>query len=287
MKRITLLLLVFLGLTTSIFAQWEIGIGGLGVGPVDRFQGSLYKNGGGLFINLTTKSFLSDNQPWELRFGLYMDGVDAGRKSFDTKLSDPPDAEGEIEFANCQIGHHLITRLGYQVTPKITVFMDGIVGHRKFHSETLTGLKEYKEEYKTDVEKIFVARTFRYGVGMGSRIGLTKSFGLEIRADYTRGGQVTYFDLKSIVESDDAFLYESQTWKHSDLFMVSLSANWKLFKIEPGTSTNSSTPNNTYTPSYRTTPSRTTTPTTPKKKTVTPTKPIQKKEEKKEEKINW
>ena len=153
------------------------------------------------------------------------------------------------------------------------------------------------DEYEDDIQTIHKHRTFRYGVGIGSRIGLGRSFGLEIRADYTRGNQATYFDLDQTVETSTSIEYESQSWPHTDLFVYGIALNWKLFRPTPSNNDYSSPSNGTYSsPSNRTydyndsrtttSPSRTTTTrTTKQKKKVTTTNDIKKKE--KEKKITW
>ncbi|MFT7591769.1 MAG: hypothetical protein ACI9UJ_001698, partial [bacterium] len=189
------------------------------------------------------------------------------------------------------VGNHFITRFGYKVNPKITVFTDGIIGHRKFYSETSTGVKGYSEEYEDAVERIHTSRTFRYGVGLGTRFNLGKSFGIEVRADYTRGNEASYFDLDKIEETTTSIEYTSETWKHSDLFVWGIALNWKLHRNHSTGYNGSSTPNtNTYTPTptYRTSSPRTRTSSPSKpKKTVTPKKDIKKKEEKKDVPITW
>ncbi|MBO6515519.1 MAG: hypothetical protein JJ975_03120 [Bacteroidia bacterium] len=291
MKR-TLLLLTFslCGIASSL-AQWQFGFGAVGLGPVDRFDSSVYKPGSGMFFNLTTKSFLPQNQPFELRFGAYFDRLNAGKETFDVALADPINEEGEVAFKNYNVGQHFITRFGYKANDRVTFFTDAIVGHRKFVSQTVTGVKGSSEEYEDDVQKVHTHRTFRYGVGAGMRIGLKPAFGFEIRADYTRGNQATYFDMNSIEETATSFEYESETWPHTDLFVLGVALNWKLFKVEQDHSSIERTaPNNYYSPSptYRRPPSRTNSTPRREKKKVTPTKDIRKKEEKKEEeKINW
>lgn len=292
MSRILPLVALLCFLFSPAHAQWELGFGGVGLGPVDRFEGSVYKPGAGLFFNLTTQSFLPEGQPWELRTGIYIDRLKAGKKAFDVMLSDPINEEGETRFENFNIGHHMIVRLGYKASPTITLFTDGIVGHRHFFSETTTGIKGYSEEYEDDVKRVHSYRTFRYGVGFGTRIAAGRSFGIEVRADYTRGNNATYFDMNSIEETSTSFEYEDQSWDHTDLFVYGVALNWKLFRPQvnndvPPSSTNSPTyysPTPSYSSPRRTSP-------TPRgskpKKTVTPGKDIKKKEEKKEEKINW
>lgn len=291
MKRVILLFLLVTSMSSSLLAQWEFGFGAIGLAPVDRFDSSVYKPGAGVFLNLTTKSFLDANQPWQLRFGFYMDYLNAGKEKFDVMLADPINEEGEIEFKNFNVGHHLFTRFGYQVNNRVTIFTDGIIGHRRFTSQTTTGVKGYSEEYEDDIEKIHSYRTFRYGVGFGTRIALKPALGLEFRADYTRGDNATYFDMNSIKETSTSFEYDEESWPHTDLFIFGVAVNWKLFKIETTESTSSKTNTNSYTPAptYQRSSPRTNTRTkTKKKKTVTPTKDIKKKEEKKkEEEIRW
>ena len=289
MKTRVLTLLLLSAITFSANAQWQFGFGGVGLGPVDRFDSSVYKSGTGIFMDLLTSNILPDHQKFELRFGVYFDYLNAGKKKFDIDLADPINEEGEVIFRNYSAGHHFLTRFGYQVNPKVTIFTDGIIGHRKFVSQTSTGVKGYSEEYEDDIKKYFIDRTLRYGVGLGTRFNLGKSFGLEVRADYTRGNDATYFDLDQTVETDLSIEYESETWPHTDLFVLGFAVNWKLFRIETTSTGSSSTSpsNNTYnsTP-RRTTRTRTsTTRTSTKKKTVTPSKDIKKKEEKKV--ITW
>ena len=290
-------LTVLLVATLASQAQWQIGIGGMGLGPVDRFDSSVYKPGGGMFFNLHSSSILPKNQPFEIRFGMYFDFLQSGSKSFDVDLTDPINEEGEVRFVNRSTGHHFTTRIGYKANDRLTFFSDVIIGHRKFVSETTTGVKGYSEEYKDDVQTIHKDRTFRYGVGMGSRISVERSFGIEVRADYTRGNQASYFNLDQTVETATAIEYESQTWPHTDLFVYGVALNWKLFRPQPSSNDVTRPPTRTHTPpsnnpynynNRRTTsPSRRTTTTTPtqKKKKVTPSKGVKKKEE--EEKINW
>lgn len=279
--------LLLTGLSLSGFAQWQLGIGGIGLGPVDRFDSSVYKPGAGLFVNLTTQSLLPRDQPFEIRFGLYLDGMTSGTKKFDVELADPITEQGESKFRNSSIGNHFITRFGYKMSPKVTIFTDAIIGHRKFYSEIVTGVKGYSDEYEDDIVRIFTSRTYRYGIGFGTRISLGKSFGFEIRADYTRGNKASYFDLDNITETLTSIEYESQTWAHSDLFVYGFSLNWKLFRIESsGSSEASNSSSNTYTPS-RTTRTRTRTTPSRSKKKVTTKKDVKKKEKKKDVPITW
>lgn len=291
MKTRILFILLFSSLTLQSYGQWQLGFGGVGLGPFDRFDSSAYKPGSGVFTSLMTSSVLPKSQKFELRFGVYFDYLNSGKKSFDIELADPITEEGEVVFKNYSAGHHFLTRFGYQVSPKVTVFTDGIIGHRKFVSQTTTGVKGYSEEYEDDIQKYFIDRTFRYGVGVGTRFNFGKSFGMEVRADYTRGNNATYFDLDKTVETDLSIEYETETWPHTDLFVYGISLNWKLFRIETSsTGSSSTTPSstNTYNSPSRTSTTRTrtsTTKTSTKKKTVTPSKDIKKKEEKKV--ITW
>ncbi|MCB9261235.1 MAG: hypothetical protein H6607_02510 [Flavobacteriales bacterium] len=287
-KFFVLYFLLLMGFHYS-FAQWQLGFGYTHQAPVCRFNGSIYQQGGGMFFNLTTSSFLPRKSKYELSVGAYFDYFDAGKKQFDIVLDDPPNGEGRMRFGNSTTGHNLITRFGYKATEKITFFTDGLIGHRKFYSEILTGLKSYDPAYSDNMEDVFSQRLFRYGIGFGTRIGLKKSFGFEIRADYTRGGEATYFNLKTIKETNTSIEYESETWPHTDLFMWSVAFNWKLYKLQRSSYSSGSSPSsptNTYqSPSTTTSPTKTdsgTTPKNPPKKTVTP----QKKAEPKKE-INW
>jgi hypothetical protein len=289
-RILTIILITFCSNVAS--AQWQLGIGGIGLGPVDRFDSSVYKPGGGFFVNLTSQSLLPEDQPYEIRFGLYLDYMESGTKKFDVDLADPITEQGQTKFRNSSIGNHLMTRFGYKINPKVTVFTDGIIGHRKFISETVTGVKGGSEEYEDAIERIFTSRTFRYGVGVGTRFNLGKSFGIEVRADYTRGNEASYFDMDNITETATSIEYESETWPHSDLFVYGVAVNWKLFRSTSSGYENTTTTPGSYTPSpsptYRTTPRRTRTRTTsPKKpkKTVTPKKDIKKKKE--VEPISW
>lgn len=213
----------------------------------------------------------------------------SGTEKFDVELADPITEQGQSTFSNNSVGNHFITRYGYKVNPKITVFTDGIIGHRKFYSQTTTGVKGYSEEYEDAIDRVHTSRTLRYGVGLGTRFNLGNSFGIEVRADYTRGNEASYFDLDNIEETTTSIEYTSETWKHSDLFVYGIALNWKLFRIESSGYDNS---NNSYTPSptptYRSnrTRTRTSSPSRPKR-TVTPKKEIKKKEEKKDVPITW
>lgn len=281
-------LLILSGLSVS--AQWQFGFGGMGLGPVDRFDSSVYKPGAGFFMNITSQSVLPKASPYEIRFGIYLDHMWSGSKNFDVDLADPITEQGQTTFQNSSVGNHFITRFGYKASPKITLFTDGIIGHRKFYSQTTTGVKGGSEEYEDDINRVFTSRTFRYGIGVGTRSNLGKSFGIELRADYTRGNEASYFDLDEIKETTTSFEYADETWAHSDLFVYGIALNWKLFRIQSSGSYNGSNdaPNN-YTPSptYRRTypRRRTTTRTTKPKKKVTPKKDIKKKE--KEVPITW
>lgn len=293
MKATLLFLATLLCLSTNSSAQWQLGIGGIGLGPVDRFDSSVYKPGAGFFMNLTSQSLLPKSSPYELRFGLYLDHMASGSKKFDVDLADPITEQGQTKFHNSSVGNHFITRFGYKASSKVTIFTDGIIGHRKFYSETVTGVKGYSDEFEDDIDRVFTSRTFRYGVGVGARYNFGKSFGLEVRADYTRGNQASYFDLDEIKETATSFEYADETWQHSDLFVYGIALNWKLFRVQSTGYKNSPNKNDNYTPSsptYRTnTPSRTRTRTPSKtKKKVTPKKEIKKKEEeKKDEPITW
>jgi len=290
MKTRVLLPIFIILCSLGASAQWQIGFGGVGLGPVDRFDSSVYKPGAGIFMNVTTQSILPKASPYELRFGLYLDHMTSGSKKFDVDLADPITEQGQTKFQNNSVGNHFITRFGYKASPKVTVFADGIIGHRKFYSETTTGVKGGSEEYEDAIDRVFTSRTFRYGVGIGTRFNLGRSFGLEIRADYTRGNEASYFDLDNIEETATSIEYADETWAHSDLFVYGIALNWKLFRIQSSGndySDSKTTPNSyTPTPSYRTrtTRTRTSTPSKTKKK-VTPKKDIKKKE--KEVPITW
>ena len=294
MKTRVLSIILFICSSTAVSAQWQLGIGGIGLGPVDRFDSSVYKPGAGFFMNLTTSSILPKSSPYELRFGLYLDHMSSGSKKFDVDLADPITEQGQTKFQNNSVGNHFITRFGYKASSKVTLFTDGIIGHRKFYSQTVTGVKGSSEEYEDDIQRIFTSRTFRYGVGVGARYNFGRSFGIEIRADYTRGNQASYFDLDEIKETATSIEYADQTWPHSDLFVYGIALNWNLFKIQssgystPSTTEDNYTPSPTYRTNTRTTPTRTrtTTPSKPKKK-VTPKKEIKKKEKKKDVPITW
>ncbi len=295
MRTRLLFLCSLLFFSQASFAQWQFGFGAVGLGPVDRFDSSVYKPGAGMFFNVMSSSFLPKTSPFEIRMGIYCDALTSGKKSFDIDLADPINAEGETVFKNSSIGNHLMTRFGYTVNPKVTVFTDLIIGHRKFTSTTRTGLKEYSDEFEDDYQQVYKTRTYRHGIGFGTRISMGKSLGLEVRADYTRGNQTTYFDLDKTIETTNSIEYASETWKHSDLFVYGIALNWKLFRIESNTTnrtdyTKPKPRTNTYNSSTRTTRTRTSTPTrstTPKRK-VTPKKDIKKVEpKKKDEPITW
>lgn len=289
MKTKLLLIVAFALLSQTSFAQWQIGVGGIGLGPVDRFDSSVYKPGGGIFMNVTSYSLLPKTSPYELRFGVYLDHMTSGSKRFDVDLADPITEQGQTRFNNNSVGNHFITRFGYKPNSRITLFSDAIIGHRKFYSQTVTGVKGGSEEYEDDINRVFTSRTFRYGIGVGTRFNIGKSFGIEVRADYTRGNQATYFDLDDIKETSTSIEYADETWPHTDLFVYGVALNWKLFRIQSSGYTPSSNTPNTYTPTptYRTrTPTRTSSPSRPKKK-VTPTKDVKKKEEKKDVPITW
>ena len=71
-------LLILSGLSVS--AQWQFGFGGMGLGPVDRFDSSVYKPGAGFFMNITSQSVLPKASPYEIRFGIYLDHMWSGSK---------------------------------------------------------------------------------------------------------------------------------------------------------------------------------------------------------------
>ena len=292
---------------TTASAQWELGFGAIGNVPVERFKDSDYKPGIGMFTNVTTGSMLGKVSPWKLQVGMYLDYQYAGQKKFDIELSDPVGGEGETRLSNSSTGQHLLLRYGYSFNNRWTCFTDLIVGHRKFYSEIQTGLKQEDPEYEDDVQRIHSWNTYRHGIGFGIRYGVGKSFGIEMRADYTRGNQATYFQLDKVEESNSSITYENQTWPHTDLFVGTLSLNWKLYRPKATTTPNTENkistrddyyddyPKSSSTPTYgssgtspRSTAPKTTTKTektTTKKKTVSSSKTVE--EKPKEKKISW
>lgn len=297
-KTLVFLLLVFT--QTALFAQWEIGFGLNGMGPVDRFKGSVYQPGMGVFTSLATGSVFGKQNPNKLQLGIYFDHLNAGTKKFDVTLDDPVDGEGRMTFTNKMGAKHFFVRYGYQVNQHAVIFTDFIVGTRRFYSDITTGLKKYEEEYEDDIQHIHSRMTSRHGVGFGVRYGFGRSFGLEVRADYTRGNKSVYFNLNTIKETADAITYENESWAHSDLFVGTLALNWKLYR--PNTSPTISTSNTTkksyydgYNGSNRSSSSaggsttrtnkRTSKQPSPKKKPVKSSKKVEEKKE--EKKIDW
>ncbi|MBI1307618.1 MAG: hypothetical protein GC181_13530 [Bacteroidetes bacterium] len=316
-----LILSFFLISVQSAFAQWELGFGGIYSAPVDRFVGTVYRPGGGMFFNVMTGSVLSRQSAWRLQFGSYFDIQYAGSKSIDVTLNDPVGGAGQSTLNNYHTGQHLLMRYGYTVTPRWVVFTDLIVGHRLFKSDITTGLKQDDPQYQDDVQKIHRYNTWRHGVGFGARYSVGKSFGIEMRIDYTRGNSARYFDLKSVAEKDDAIVYQNESWPHTDLFIGTIAVNWKLIRSHStATANNSSEPKtrDDYYDNYeksRSSSSTSSTPAggttvrtnanssgssgnnqgnsstspTPKKKKVSSSKPIkeQEKEPEKKKEINW
>lgn len=295
-----IILVTFLCLTLGAFnaeAQWQFGFGLNGMGPVDRFTGSVYQPGMGVFTTLTSSSLLPKGSLNQIRLGIYLDYLNAGNKSFDVTLNDPPAAEGTTRLGNYSTAQHFFLRYGFDASDRITVFTDLITGHRKFYSQSVTGLKVHDEAYEDDYERIYTSNTLRYGVGFGMRYGFRKSFGVEVRADYTRGNRATYFDLNSIEETSTSITYKSETWAHSDLFVGSIAVNWKLFRSSYNTAPANSPQRNDYYDNYRsgsnggsstTHKSNTSTSskrTTTKKKSVKSSKKVE--EKKDEDKIKW
>ncbi len=298
MKNKSRLIFVFVAVIFSqsnALAQWEFGIGMNGMGPVDRFDGSVYKNGIGLFTSVVTSSFLSKANPNKIQAGFYLDYLYAGSKKFDVALTDPVDGKGETTLENYSTSEHLFLRYGYQVSNNVVLFTDFIIGHRTFTSQNTTGLKKSDEAYADDVQRIHRTDTYRHGIGFGVRYGFGRSFGLEVRADYTRGNAATYLNLNTIEETATSIEYESESWPHTDLFVGTLSLNWKLYKPAVTSAAQENTvnrdsyyddyPNNstTRTPSRTRHRTRTTEPV--KKKTVKSNKTVEPKKEKKV--INW
>lgn len=274
----------------SATAQWEFGVGTCRMAPVDRFVGSVYNPSFGICTQLVTSSLLNHAKPQKLQLGFYMDAARAGNEKIDVELTEPLDAEGQTTFRNSNGGQHFFVRYGYLASPKTLIFTDLIVGHRRFFSNATTGLKAYDPDFEPSVEHIHSYHTYRHGIGFGIRYGFGEAFGLELRADYTRGDNATYFNLNTVEETANAITYKNEAWPHTDLFMGTLQLSWKLFQApyDPNyTPSYDSNISNTGTNhnSYRSSGSTSSSSSSRQKTTVKSSKPVQEKKE--AEKINW
>jgi hypothetical protein len=298
MKRALLLLVVlfsgFLG-----YSQWEIGFGATFASPVDRFIDSKYQSAWGFFGNITTRNLIPASHIHQFKLGFYFDGMQAGIDDHDIELADPVGAEGKLELTNGHNGQSFIGRYVFQWSPNMSLFTDAIVGHRKFYSNITTGLREYDENYADDISREHTWHTLRYGVGFGTRYNIGRSFGLELRAAYTRGNEATYFDLNATERDGNDVLFVNEQWDHTDLFLLTVGLNFKLFRANSTTSTRPSTPtraapanpnpSNYYYYNPRPRPRRSSSTPAParEKKKVTPKGEVKEKPKKEEEKINW
>ncbi|MFT5724620.1 MAG: hypothetical protein ACI9JN_001739 [Bacteroidia bacterium] len=227
MKISKLLIILLLASANPALAQWQIGIGLSSSAPVDRFAGHNYPWGYSIDLVTLSPNVLQKSDNWGLQFGLNLSGGDAGRKSFDTNRALE---QGTTEFYNCIVSHQATTRFGYQIAKKHQLYLEGIIGHTKFHSGrmSVSGDDNIMDDGHKDHLILFKDRTFRYGGAIGTTWKLKPNTRLELRVDYTRGTAAQYINMNSITKTEDGYHFRRGYSEYTDQLNIHLNIVWTL-----------------------------------------------------------
>jgi hypothetical protein len=234
-------------------SQMQLGLGGFYTKPINEFENSNYRDGGGMQFYLLSPQLLNKQSPVNLRLGAYFDVVGAGKNKFEVETYDPVGEMADVKFKNSSYSSLWMLRLEKSFS-RWTVFADGLYGMRNFKGVKQISLQENSDLYEDDIDVLVESKRVRYGFAAGFIYQLSKTVGVEFKTQYTFGNGITYVDMESFDQDLNQICYKYDESKDSDLWFVGASFNFNLgnlFKKSgrssggSGSSTSRSSSNNT------------------------------------------
>ncbi len=210
MKNYVLLLLLFIGLSNTLFAQEDtyeyqprkskyLEINGTFTCPLFDLEANNYRDAYGLSI-AGYGDLTSNRKPFVWQWGL--EGrVQGGGKANTYYITSPINAE-IYNPTNISAGMNGLVRLKYQKSP-VQPYVDGFVGGRIFTSGYYTEEYDYDEGGYTDQwNGVTTTGRWVYGVGAGVQVPVSKRVAINARTAYTHAPNTSYIDMDDFINND-------------------------------------------------------------------------------------
>jgi hypothetical protein len=227
----TLLLLIFLSATSSVFGQSFLSFGAFGAYPQNDFKKAPYKSGYGGSVYWVSRHFAVSG-PYNFQYGFYGDWCKLGHRDFSVTLNTPVPDNGKLRVRNESLGFYGVLRNSYDLG-KYQPYADLVFGPRVFNTVQIVTPENPDRnpdyEKKTTSDHVVFTSRFHYGVAGGTLIQLAEKAWLDVGFTYTLGNAGIVQPLRDLTQEGNELRYKYTKVK-TDFLLIRLGF---VFEITP------------------------------------------------------